>query len=406
MKNSISVKVNKCGNRITYEYEVTGEWCEAFNIDEIQGWFATAGCGVRDFFIEYDENIESVPDSIAVIPFLCNVLPISWVYDAEIIASEVDEDFYNSITGFKRGYIGMYPDADLRGSLTPGRLITNRLSPVSQGSLLFFSGGVDANFTLLSTLEKRPLLVTLWGADIYFSNIKEWEVVSDQNRAVARTLGLQYAPVKSSFRFFINYRVLDEKFARPNQASSWWHGFQHGIGLIGHSAPLAWKRSLREIYIASSYSIKDDQNTKCASWPTIDQFLRFSDCMVSHHDFRYTRQAKLREICNMSECLNVPVTLRVCWQPGHATNCGKCEKCLRTMFGVLAESRDPQRFGFSTEPKLLVEIAELLKAKKVRPTKFWTEIVEKLSETPLSTESHVRALIESHYEAKELGKLI
>lgn len=47
-----------------------------------------------EYWIEYNENVESVPVSIAIIPFVCNVLPIVWVADAELYLPEIDEDFY------------------------------------------------------------------------------------------------------------------------------------------------------------------------------------------------------------------------------------------------------------------------------------------------------------------------
>ena len=64
MTNKIVVdKVKITSNRIEVIYTIEGEINKYFNQDE------------KCFWVEYTENISSVPESIAVIPFVCNVLP-------------------------------------------------------------------------------------------------------------------------------------------------------------------------------------------------------------------------------------------------------------------------------------------------------------------------------------------
>ena len=87
MRNTINVFAPVIiGNRIEYKYEVMGEWKEAFNLEE-------------SFFIEYSRDISGISQSTAIVPFICNILPIAWVYDAEIHAERCDKAFYESISG-------------------------------------------------------------------------------------------------------------------------------------------------------------------------------------------------------------------------------------------------------------------------------------------------------------------
>ena len=66
MKNVIKIFQPVISERtIKYVYEISGEWSEAFNLSE-------------NFFVEYSCNISNIPFGIAVIPFLCNILPIVW----------------------------------------------------------------------------------------------------------------------------------------------------------------------------------------------------------------------------------------------------------------------------------------------------------------------------------------
>lgn len=61
--------------------------------------------------IELMENQEfdltTVPESILIIPAICNVLPIRF-FDSTLIVNELDEVFYKSIPNIKQGYKDMY----------------------------------------------------------------------------------------------------------------------------------------------------------------------------------------------------------------------------------------------------------------------------------------------------------
>ena len=48
---------------------------------------------IKYFEIEYSCNIESVPTSIAVIPFVTNVLPIVWLTNSTLTIPELDKTF-------------------------------------------------------------------------------------------------------------------------------------------------------------------------------------------------------------------------------------------------------------------------------------------------------------------------
>ena len=149
MKNRIIIDIPVIsGSRISYHYTVEGEWVETFKQEE-------------DFFIEYSCDISSVPEGVAIVPLLANLLPMAWVYDAEIIVPVCDDDFYQSIPEFKKGYIEMYPMMQFGGKLTVAELQKN--APKTQnGVAAFFSGGVDAFNTLTQHADEKATLFTIW----------------------------------------------------------------------------------------------------------------------------------------------------------------------------------------------------------------------------------------------------
>ena len=90
--NKISISALVVGsNRIEFDCSPTGKWSEYFTDNK--------------FYVEYETDISEVPKSILIIPILGTILPLSWIFDAEIYCQEIDEDFYNSIVEFKKGYI-------------------------------------------------------------------------------------------------------------------------------------------------------------------------------------------------------------------------------------------------------------------------------------------------------------
>ena len=61
------------------------------------------------FRTEYSIPLQGLPESVAVIPFIVNILPIIWLTDAILEVPRLDRSFYQSIEKFKQGYISMYP---------------------------------------------------------------------------------------------------------------------------------------------------------------------------------------------------------------------------------------------------------------------------------------------------------
>lgn len=338
-------------NKITYRYKVEGLWTEAFNLD-------------KAFYVEYGNiDIQGVPESIAVIPLIANLLPIAWIYDAEIIVPQCDQTFYDSIPEFKAGYEQMYSMIDFCGQLTVVHLEKNEWNPTG-GNAAFFSGGVDAFNTLVCHYDEKPTLLTVWGADVAVDNTDGWNVVFSHLKRTSQDYGVNYATIRSSFRVSINEAVLDKKVRSLGSGDGWWHGFHHGIGINSHAAPVAWAKKLSTIYFASSFTAADKGKVTCASDPTIDNHVKFGSACISHDGYEFTRQMKVHNIVEFAEKSGIPVPLRVCWRSTDGANCCKCEKCWRTMLAIYAEGFDPHRFGFEYSEEQLRALANDMRSGK------------------------------------------
>lgn len=316
-------------NTIKYKYKVIGEWQEAFRQDS--------------FFIEYSHDIAMVPAGVLMVPFLANILPMSWVYDAEIVAPVCDKDFFYSIDDFKRGYIEMFPMVDFGGKLYVSNIQNNRLD-TQDGTAAFFSGGVDAFCTLIRHRHEKPTLLTIWGSDISLEDQVGWGRVEKHLKEACETFATDCVVIKSQFRKFLNAGVLSNKV--KNCGDNWWHGFQHGIGIISHAAPVTYALGKKSVYIASSFTVADKGKITCASDPTIDNYVRFSGTTVIHDGYELTRQDKIQIITQFSRENGIQVPLRVCWESKGGSNCCHCEKCWRTILGIYATGANPNEFGF------------------------------------------------------------
>lgn len=300
------------------------------------------------FSFEYSiaEN-NSIPDSILLIPFVCNVIPLTWLTDSVLILKELDEAFSQSIDDFKRGYAQMYPMLAFKGNIRVGTLVKNDYIPTK--NLVLFSGGVDAITTTLRHKNEDIELLTLWGsADFPLDDVRGWNI--QWNNIEYNTSQLKLTPhyMRTNFYEFIpswseQYKELIVDIGK--EGISWWHEIQHGIGIIGHAAPFAFLNKVGVIYIASSYDESQKPYT-CASDPTIDNNVRFGSSKIVHDAYELTRQDKVGYI--VSECVEnkYKFNIHVCLKQYQDTNCCKCEKCYRTIMSLLAEGQDPNEYGF------------------------------------------------------------
>ncbi|MBU3191224.1 hypothetical protein K9O30_18470 [Clostridium bowmanii] len=342
-RSVISVdKVKIHGDRVEYFLDIQGDVKRYFNLKV-------------NMFVEYGENIEDVPEGIAIIPLLTNLLPIAWFSDSEIIVNEIDKSFYECIEEIKHGYVDRHKLNNLKGKFSAHKIIDYNYE-YEQKSATFFSGGVDSFATLITRLNEKPMLVTLWGTDITLDDEEGWERVKELVVDSGEKLGLKNLLIKSNFRIFINESELDRAFYKYMN-EGWWRGAQHGIGLIGHIAPFAYIYKIKQVYMPASLSTVYSE-ISCASHPNIDNKVRMGSCSVVHEGFDNNRQDKIKIIGDHLKNHEYQFTIRVCWESKGGKNCSVCEKCSRTIMGLIAEGIDPNKYGFNVTDNTILNIKE------------------------------------------------
>ncbi|MBD3280648.1 hypothetical protein GF389_03945 [Candidatus Dojkabacteria bacterium] len=192
---------------------------------------------------------------------------------------------------------------------------------------MFFTAGVDSFYTLekLRDAEEAPdYLITIFGYDIALDNIEMQRRLSKTLKQVSDSTNIEVIRINSNYREFL------DKFP-PNSANQW--EMCHGSGLT--SAALCLDGLYQKVYINSSdaYLARSAYGTH----PDIDKL--WSTSLLSFVSFGDKNRIEKIDYIKNKELPREH--LRVCWRNhDNKYNCGRCEKCIRTMlqlkiYGVL-----------------------------------------------------------------------
>jgi len=198
------------------------------------------------------------------------------------------------------------------------RTRVKRVVPVTRGDSTgrrvgaFFSGGVDSFYTLLKHQAEITDLIFI---DMRLDNPVLREKISAKIRGVAAAFGKNIIAIET------NVRELMRPYVK-------WGPMGHGsvLATIGHLL----SPSFRRIYIPTSLTFA--HLPPWGSHPVLDHLWNTETLDFVHDGCEANRVEK---VGRLSDCKIALENLRVCWRnPGSAYNCGRCEKCLRTMVNL------------------------------------------------------------------------
>jgi hypothetical protein len=182
-------------------------------------------------------------------------------------------------------------------------------------SVLCFSGGVDAFHTLLAGGQAIDTLALVVGYDV---------PVADRGRAAAVTGLLTAVAAETGCRGIVMATNLRR---HPLvRATPWLRAFAGPLAAIGH---LLGPEAGRILISSDGLAF---EHPEIGSRPTTDPLFGSAALAVEHVAPGVTRLEKIRAIA--AEPI-VRRHLRVCWKNvGDRLNCGRCEKCVRTMLAL------------------------------------------------------------------------
>jgi hypothetical protein len=206
---------------------------------------------------------------------------------------------------------------------------------------LAFSGGVDSLHALRAGGRRIDAILTVHGFDIALGDAERADHAERSMREIARALRIEPIVVRTNLR---EHPALD--------ASDW--GQVHGGALAGVGHLLV--RRVGRLLVAASWPYDND-----APWGShwrLDSLWSSERLEVAHVGAELWRSDKVRELAGD------PLAhrhLRVCWESlvGTWGNCGRCEKCVRTMLVLEQAGRLGDFSVFDREESLAVRVAAL-----------------------------------------------
>ena len=340
----ISIKLDKVTvnkNKVLFDYKIP---------DQIKKFFSDS----MNFYYEYPEEIDlsTVPISILTVPFVMNMMPFIWISGSELLVDSLDETFFYSLNDVLEGFKKVHPKVEFSGKLSVEQLEKNEYKVDNNSKAMLFSGGVDAVSTLVTHMDEKPMLINIWGADIHPDDNNNHLLIKKDLENFSNEVGLPFFFIRSSIRWCFDERYLSEYY-RDMIHDTWWHGMQHGVGLLSLLAPYDYVKKIAINYIASSYTEQDVGVVKCISYPFVDSMLKIASTICIHDGFEKRRIDKVENIVLYLKEMDKKLSLKVCFRPQNGENCCKCEKCLRTMSAILIMNGEVRNYGFNPDYRIV-----------------------------------------------------
>jgi hypothetical protein len=319
------IEFNNDGKTILYRYHHISSIAKYFNKK-------------NPFYLNYDQDISQVHESINIIPLLSNIMPISWFVGFDVYVNELDQTYYESLELLKEEFSIHFPKIKLNSKLHFNKLVRNDFE--KEETALLFSGGLDAFESLTRNLSTNPYLVSVLGADIEINDTKRWNDFKRFNNEESIINKNKLCYVTANLQTFYTHEV--DLLINIG----WWGKIQHGMSLISLIAPLSAIYGIKTILIASSNT--GEISFGWGSTSETDEKVKWANQKTIHDGFHLRRTEKIENIVDFATKTKNYIKLRVCyseWRDGY--NCNRCPKCQRTMFGFILCGENPNNYGFN-----------------------------------------------------------
>ncbi len=350
------------------------------------------------FQVYYDKNIEGVDESILSIPAVCVTIQIAWATGADLYVEKLDETFLGCLPKIRKVFEEFYPKFSSSGNIHVKEQIVNKFN--NKQTALLYTGGLDSTVSYIRNKEKKPILITL----LKPSN-SNYLKIKKSLKKFASEEGIEIRFIESNvwdISDTTNNFLLGQEF----ETKDWWGHVSHGLIICGLSAPLTTER-IRKVLLASSVFEKE-------SIPHGSHFLLWTDfSWADIHTFYdgadLTRQEKIRNVLKANQPYQKNLLVCFCPLEGpNLKNCGNCEKCLRTITGLIMEGIEPNDCNFEVRNTVFEKIKILLKScQSLFDIEDWLDIQkqipDRINDDKISRNYHAKEFFEWLKDFKLFG---
>jgi hypothetical protein len=305
------------------------------------------------FVADYGVDVSDVPESILTVPVLAHVCPVAWATGATVRVDRVDAAFLETLRHVGERLCEMYPTFMEGGRIVCGEAVEGDEPGTRDRSAMLFTGGVDSMATYVRHREETPDLISIKGWVIRDDD--RWERNREYFQEFAAAHGVDNRFVESNMLDFLATPLLQAHFQRYLDGA-WYSSVGHGLGLLGLCAPLAVATDVGQLYIAATHT--GEWTRPWGSHPTIDDHVQWSGTQAVHDGYESTRQEKIETIADYVRSDAPDLTLRTCIHSERPENCNDCEKCYRTIVGLLLAGLDPNDHGYAYDAGTVDEIRD------------------------------------------------
>jgi hypothetical protein len=258
-----------------------------------------------------DEDVE---------PYLIATLLLAMQEGRNIVAKgTVSGELLSNLTEFSDFWNNCLPELFKKVDIVCENIENHRSNRPMNKAVAAFSGGLDATFLLWRHItgqagyRTQPLsgCAIIHGFDIPLSNEALFNASVARAKMTLETVGLPLVTIRTN--------VLE---ALPVDTI-----YSHGTALV---SSLQFLKSKFDIALIASSDTYSQLAIPWGSSPLTDHLLSSSRLKVLHDGAGYSRSLKVKFVTEWNEGIS---NLRVCWNRDDISilNCGKCEKCIRTM---------------------------------------------------------------------------
>jgi hypothetical protein len=300
---------------------------------------------------QYSIEIDSIAPSILYIPAVSSLICAAWAIGADIFVQDIDETYLSSLADIKKVFTKWFPKFSFSTRIQAEKTTENHSD--NCGSTILFTGGLDSLTSLLRNGDKHPTIICIWGASHPFpennslKKRKQWEA----NFLQRNIDNSKMCFVSSNIGNLINDSLLAKNYIREDiKSDDWWETVSHGLTLTGIAAPITIMERTADLLMASSLKMEDDlpNGSHLFSFVT----MRWATTKVVYDSNDLSRQDKIRTVLKGNtqyyKYLQVCDNIR-----SKRHNCGHCEKCLRTILGLILENIDPNECNFTVHNGIL-----------------------------------------------------
>lgn len=213
-------------------------------------------------------------------------------------------------------------------------------APQTQGTILAFSGGVDSCH---SAWTHRPPGVPggppavaaglmIQGFDIPLGEDDKFARAAANSEKLLGSLGLRLIPMATNLRVIPGIWLETFGSAVTAALHLFSGGFRAGMLASGH----------------------EREGLPHGSAPELDPEFRSEVFDILHDGAFVTRLAKIEALAQWPEACR---RLRVCWRdPGYSRNCGRCEKCVRTLLLFRVAGQRPACFPAEVDDEAIRQL--------------------------------------------------